>query len=131
MRKYRGRRRGVGDVVVTVFDENGLPSALDPRLDIFNHSPCGFEFGYSGSGPAQLALAILADHFTYCPVDMLRVPLDDSGPWRSQSHGDRAALGIHQAFKARAIAPLVGIDLFEMTSDTVSRFVAAIVEGGA
>ena len=26
---------------------------------VWNHSPNGFEFGYSGSGPAQLALAIL------------------------------------------------------------------------
>jgi hypothetical protein len=34
---------------------------LDPRLDLFNHSPAGFAWGYHGSGPAQLALAILAD----------------------------------------------------------------------
>jgi hypothetical protein len=33
---------------------------LDPRFDLFNHSPDGFEWGYEGSGPAQLALAILA-----------------------------------------------------------------------
>jgi hypothetical protein len=33
---------------------------LDPRLDLYNHSPDGFEWGYGGSGPAQLALAILA-----------------------------------------------------------------------
>ena len=32
---------------------------LDPRFDIRRHSD-GFEFGYAGSGPAQLALAILA-----------------------------------------------------------------------
>jgi len=35
---------------------------LDSRLDLFNRSPTGFEWGYGGSGPAQLALAILADH---------------------------------------------------------------------
>ena len=27
------------------------------RLEIRKHSPTGFEWGYSGSGPAQLALA--------------------------------------------------------------------------
>jgi hypothetical protein len=27
------------------------------------HSPTGFEWGYGGSGPADLALSILADHF--------------------------------------------------------------------
>jgi hypothetical protein len=30
-------------------------------LRIRNHSPDGFEFGYGGSGPSQLALAILLD----------------------------------------------------------------------
>lgn len=32
---------------------------LDPRFDIRNHSPAGFNWGYGGSGPAQLALAML------------------------------------------------------------------------
>ncbi|MFB6272163.1 MAG: DUF6166 domain-containing protein [Salinibacter sp.] len=35
---------------------------LDPRLDLDNHSPTGFECGYGGSGPHQTALAILAHH---------------------------------------------------------------------
>ena len=35
--------------------------SLDPRFDCVNHSPDGFEWGYGGSGPAQLAFAILAD----------------------------------------------------------------------
>jgi hypothetical protein len=30
------------------------------RLDLGNHSPTGFEWGFLGSGPAQLALALLA-----------------------------------------------------------------------
>ena len=34
---------------------------LNPRLDLRNHSPTGLEWGYGGSGPAQLALALLAD----------------------------------------------------------------------
>jgi len=28
---------------------------------LWNHSPDGFEWGYGGSGPAQLALAIYQD----------------------------------------------------------------------
>ena len=35
---------------------------LELRLDPFNHSSTGLEWGYGGSGPAHLALAILADH---------------------------------------------------------------------
>lgn len=40
---------------------NGM--LLDPRPSqkIWNHSPDGFEWGYGGSGPSQLALAILFD----------------------------------------------------------------------
>lgn len=38
---------------------DGRVVLLEPSLKIFNHSPSGFEVGYGGSGPAQLALAIL------------------------------------------------------------------------
>jgi hypothetical protein len=31
-------------------------------LALVNHSPSGFEWGYGGSGPAQLALALLLDY---------------------------------------------------------------------
>jgi uncharacterized protein DUF6166 len=58
MKTYEGRRQGYA-AIVTV---DGRP--LDPRLDLYNHSPTGFEWGYCGSGPAQLALAILADHLS-------------------------------------------------------------------
>ena len=37
------------------------PEPLDLALDLWNHSPAGFEWGYGGSGPAQLALAMLRD----------------------------------------------------------------------
>lgn len=32
------------------------------------HSPDGFEWGYAGSGPAELARCILIDHFGVTPV---------------------------------------------------------------
>ena len=48
----------VGDVHVVCESGRHL---LRARLDLRNHSPTGFAWGYGGSGPAQLALAILAD----------------------------------------------------------------------
>lgn len=51
------------------------------RCDLRNHSPTGFNWGYGGSGPAQLALAILAD-----------------------SVGDALALEHYQDFKWEVIA---------------------------
>jgi len=56
MKHYSGRREGRA-AIVTVDGRR-----LNPRFDLWNHSPTGFEWGYAGSGPAQLALAILADH---------------------------------------------------------------------
>jgi hypothetical protein len=56
MKCYHGTRLAqVAEVTV-----NDQP--LNPRLDLRKHSPNGFEWGYGGSGPTQLALAILADH---------------------------------------------------------------------
>ena len=58
---YRGFRRLDGSPAVHVIEAGWLEVApLARRLDLRNHSPTGFEWGYEGSGPAQLALAILA-----------------------------------------------------------------------
>jgi hypothetical protein len=56
VKTYRGRRERH---LVEVTADN---RPLDPRLDLRSHSPTGFEWGYGGSGPAQLALALLADY---------------------------------------------------------------------
>ena len=37
-------------------------ASLNPRFDLKRLSPAGFEWTYEGNGPAQLALALLADH---------------------------------------------------------------------
>ncbi len=58
MKIYRGERVGA-KCRVTV---DGDP--LYPRLDLRRHAEEGFEWGYDGGGPRQLALAILADNFT-------------------------------------------------------------------
>ena len=37
--------------------------ALEQRIDLRQYSTSGFKWGYEGSGPQQLALAILTAHF--------------------------------------------------------------------
>jgi hypothetical protein len=59
MKVYHGRRTEHG-CAVDVEDGEDVYS-LHPRYDLRNHSPDGFEWGYGGSGPAQLALALVAD----------------------------------------------------------------------
>lgn len=44
---------------VHVFEDDEDQGELDPCYEQRRHSPDGFEFGYQGSGPAQLALALL------------------------------------------------------------------------
>lgn len=58
---YTGRRTSTGPEVWVLDASGGY--LLDPKASqqIRNHSPDGFEWGYAGSGPSQLALAILLD----------------------------------------------------------------------
>jgi uncharacterized protein (DUF2249 family) len=97
MKTYVGVREG-NQTTVTV---NGKP--LDPRLDLANKSPSGFEWGYLGSGPAQLALAILADH------------LED----------DRKAQSLFQRFKEHVIAPIQD-DAWSIDSSEIDRALAEL-----
>jgi Family of unknown function (DUF6166) len=80
--RYSGIRTPLGCQVFVW--EGGEMLPLDPRNDLRNHSPQGFEWGYQGSGPAQLALAMLAD-FT---------------------GDDGLALDCYQAFKQEVVALL-------------------------
>jgi Family of unknown function (DUF6166) len=62
MKYYIGERTEDG-CVVEVIDRDipGGGYALDPRVDLRNHSVAGYEWGFSGNGSAQLALALAAD----------------------------------------------------------------------
>lgn len=83
---------------------------LHPRNDLRDHSPTGFSWGYNGSGPAQLALAILCD----C--------LDD----------DQRALRIYQQFKFNCIANLEQETGWELSEEEVLAHVDMIerIENG-
>jgi uncharacterized protein (DUF2249 family) len=83
MSYYEGWRDIKGEAHVRKVVD-GKPRGLRKRLDLDNHSPDGFEWGYGGSGPAQLALALLAD---------------------ALGDGQRA-VRLHQQFKWRVIAKL-------------------------
>lgn len=91
---------GTTDGVVKVDGE-----LLPPRNDLLNHSPSGFQWGYGGSGPAQLALAILAHHLGE----------------------DKAATVHYQEFKTDIIANLE--DNWAMTTEDVQNALEAIQLG--
>ncbi len=85
-------------------------SVLSPKRSqrVRNHSPDGFSWGYGGSGPAQLALAILLRE------------LEDEGKAR----------GLYQEFKRCVVAmwPNRVGTCWAITSAQVSLWVAAYTE---
>jgi len=58
---YQGVRLGETTADENEITVNGKELKLKPSLKLRNHSPTGFNWGYEGSGCAQLALAILYD----------------------------------------------------------------------
>jgi hypothetical protein len=71
-RSYHGRVNADGSCDVWVVDDLGklvtehgvnekAARPLPLCLEVRSHSPTGFAWGYEGSGPAQLALALLVD----------------------------------------------------------------------
>ena len=89
---------------------------LPPRNDLKNHSPNGCEWGYAGSGPSQLALAVLAHHF------------HDAGD--EQELADVKALALYHAFKDELVAKLPRKG-WELDSHVVADTVQMIVRGSA
>lgn len=79
-------------------------------LGIMKHSPSGFEWGYAGSGPAQLALAILVDALGRTKIEKER------------------AVRLHQDFK-RAVIVKLPHEEWTLTQKQVLDTVARL-EGG-
>jgi hypothetical protein len=98
---YRGDRT-IDGVIVTV---DGEP--LPERTDIRTLSRDGFEWSYEGDAPAQLALALLADHF-----------------------GDASrALALYEPFMREVVANFS--NEWEMTSEDVDEAVRSLAPSAA
>ena len=95
MKTYTGYRTPQG-CVVKVHAEDGTTRELPLRLDLRSHSPDGPEWGYGGSGPAQLVMdAAVAPSSAFNPSEP-----EEMGPLPSRpfiaavygSHGGPAAV---------------------------------------
>ena len=105
--RYTLSRGPKGEPLCTVKDELTRSTWLlhpDQSQKLYNHSPDGFEWGYHGSGPAQLALAILADYLSHRGIPT------------------SLALQPYQEFKRQfiAMAPKAGAVI---TSDQIDNFI--------
>jgi hypothetical protein len=75
---------------------------------LYNHSPDGFECGYAGSGPAQLALAILLRFYEGRPGD-------------ASLHKARA-IAYHQDFKFEFVALKSAADGLEVSETQIEAW---------
>lgn len=108
MRTYKGQRNPADWSDKTVWVEDDRSGTIRkynlPRcLHVRSHSPDGFEWGYGGSGPAQLALAIL--------VDLLQ--------------DDKEAERHHQKFKWAFIAKLKQDEDWDITEKEIRHWLDA------
>ena len=87
------------DWQVFVQPEGGDAVPLPLRLDLYNHSPTGFCWGYLGSGPAQTALAILA-----------------------HLYDDETAMRLYQGFKDTVISQIGQEEGWTLTEEAIDRW---------
>jgi hypothetical protein len=86
-----------------IHETGNNPRPINPRNDLRNHSPTGIEWGYAGSGPAQLALALAAE----------------------VTGSDYRALDVYQRLKFELIAGLP-VEGFTLTEDEVRSAILTI-----
>ena len=91
---------------VVIVEANGKIRQLHPERSqaVKNHSPDGFNWGYGGSGPGQLALAILLE----------------------VTHNEAVALAYYHDFEARFIATINSQhDDWELPEEEIIGWLAA------
>lgn len=96
-----------GDCRVFVCTNGRRERNLSARLDLRDHSPTGFAWGYGGSGPSQLALALLAD----CV-------------------GDKEAMDWYQPFKWRVVANLKRVEGWKLSEAQIREVLAVLKAEG-
>ena len=117
MKTYTIRRQPEGKLVCSVMrpaDEKQPHNIHSNLFHLVYHSPDGFETGYSGSGPAELALSILADHFNE------RAALRPAA-------GRLHCWALHQQFKEHFIAPnqLEPGEEYTITTEAIDEWLQA------
>ncbi len=134
--QYEGTRvERDGRLVVKVFEAGrSSPNAargkkLPPRFDLRKHSPTGYECGYDGSGPAQLALALVVDHLdrNVLRAQAAAVTLEIDHDLRAADLSERVAELVYQDYKREVVARLPRDGAWILTEEEIARAVDGIV----
>jgi hypothetical protein len=140
-REYQGVIHNDKSVVTVRELPAGKPLRVSPRLDLCNHSPTGLSWGYGGSGPAQTALAILADFLVALAraedKAMVELAVKASGkfnlpvfwecpePLTLQEGAEAAALALHQKFKGDFVARWPMDGAWTLTGDQIKEWLGS------
>lgn len=100
---YKGYRTSQGAFVMVYRRGSGLATRLEHQV---RHSPTGFEWGYGGSGPAELARCLLID-----------------------AVGEAIADRLYQEFKRHVVAGLPE-NRWRLTEEQIREWVCQQLEGG-
>lgn len=96
----------VTDTLEWAVYRDGSPFDPRPSQKVVNHSPGGFAWGYGGSGPAQLALALLLD----------------------QNISSNRAMQLYQLFKRDVVALWDKDGEWEITTDAIMLWIGPLRE---
>ncbi len=103
---YRGESGGVVHVVI----KSGFMRTIRRLHHVVLHSPSGFDWGYEGSGPADLALSILCDVLKERPSK------------KQIYHGDFKAYAHHQDFKREFVSRWDMYGGFQIDENTIVQW---------
>ena len=116
---YRGRPAGVdtgGPCVVEYVDDEGVERL--PHVAV--HSPTGFQWGYGGSGPADLALSLLCHVLGVMPIPGT---LSTTPYFERYGEAFERAWALHQPFKWEVVARFPMDEPWTLAREQVERFV--------
>lgn len=137
MKGYIIKRSSGGQIGVLVTDSGIKPESGEVFSNTAKllphcvwHSPTGFETGYGGSGPADLALSILADFFGATPARMKNV-IEKTWDSRGSESPAHMAVRYHQQFKFHFIAPkqLEAGEEYRIAGDEIASWLTTVNAG--
>ena len=114
MRTYIGSRLGERKIVLVKGEDT--PRELTPTASrkLWNHST-EFDWSYGGSGPAQLALALLLDHIGKTPIE--KRPTPETAPVLAER--------FHQMFKGEFVEKFA--DRWTLTEEQIDGWLRQVV----
>jgi hypothetical protein len=118
-KRYYGTRTADGVTVAVTLIDRRQRTRVRPLRHIPVHSPAGFDWGYHGSGPADLALAVLVDHLHERPPRRGWLAGTRFSRWAADSRAFRH----HQLFKREIVAQFA--EEWELEDEDIATWLAA------